>query len=100
MINPDMDLSMEEKFSGQKVRRPDNGGEYTSGETENYLKKERIRHEYIVDKTPEQNGATERMNRRLVETVRTMLSDSKLPKRFWAEALSYSRKKLEFLFGA
>ena len=28
------------------------------------------------------------MNRTLVETVRAMLSDSKLPKKFWAEALS------------
>lgn len=30
------------------------------------------------------------MNRTLVETVRAMLRDSKLPKRFWAEALSTS----------
>ena len=28
------------------------------------------------------------MNRTLVETVRAMLSDSKLPKKFWSEALS------------
>ena len=28
------------------------------------------------------------MNRQLVETVRSMLADAKLPQKFWAEALS------------
>ena len=41
-----------------------------------------------MPKTPEQNGVSERMNRTLVEMVRSMLSDSKLPPRFWAEALA------------
>ena len=82
--------NMMEKSSGQKIKvlRTDNGGEYTSKVFENFLKKEGIRHEYTVPKTPEQNGVAERFNRTLVETVRAMLSDSNLPKRFWAEALS------------
>lgn len=71
-----------------KILRTDNGGEYTSTEFERYLQEEGIRHEKTVPKTPEQNGVAERMNRTLVEAVRTMLSDSKLPKTFWAEALS------------
>ena len=68
---------MGEKFSGHKVKvlRADNG-KYTSGEIENYMKKESIRYEYSVSKTPEQNGGAERMNQTLVETVRAMLSDS------------------------
>ena len=37
---------------------------------------------------PEQNGIAERMNRTLVESVRLMLSNVKLPHTFWAEALS------------
>ena len=41
-----------------------------------------------VPKTPEQNGMAERMNRTLVESVRSMLADAKLPHPFWAEALS------------
>ena len=45
-------------------------------------------HELTIPKTPQQNGVAECLNRTLVETVRSMLSDSKLPKRFWAEALS------------
>ena len=81
---------MVEKSSGMqmKIFRTDNGGEYTSKEFEDYLKREGIVHETTVPKTPEQNGVSERMNRTLIEKVRSMLSDSKLPKKFWAEALS------------
>ena len=55
---------------------------------ENYLKKVGIHHEYTVSKTLEQSEVVERMNQTLVEIVWAMLSDSKLPKRFWTEALS------------
>ena len=71
-----------------KVLCTDNGGEYTSMEFQQYLKKEGVCHEFTVPKTPEQNGVAERMNRTLVETVRSMLADAKLPQKFWAEALS------------
>ena len=81
---------MVEKSTGRKLKclRTDNGGEYTSAEFDEYLKTEGVRHELTVPKTPEQNGVAERMNRTLVEAVRSMLSDAKLPHRFWAEALS------------
>ena len=52
------------------------------------MKKEGVQHELTVPKTPEQNGVAERMNRTLVETTWSMLADSKLPQKFWAEALS------------
>ena len=79
-----------ETSSGRKLKtlRSDNGGEYTSTEFTAYLKKEGVRHELTVPKTPQQNGIAERTNRTLVESVRSMLSDAKLPKKFWAEALS------------
>ena len=82
--------AMVEKTTGLKIKRlrTDNGGEYTSNEFEEYLKAEGMQHKTTIAKTPEQNGVAERMNRTLVETVRAMLADSKLPKRFWAEALS------------
>lgn len=38
--------------------------------------------------SPLQNGQAERKNRTLVETARIMLSHSKLPKMFWAEAVA------------
>jgi len=59
-----------------------------STEFQTYLKKEGIRHELTVPKTPEQNSVAERMNRTLVKGVRAMLADARLPHRFWAEALS------------
>ena len=79
-----------EKSTGRKLKalRTDNGGEYTSTEFETYLKKEGVWHELTVPKTPEQNGVAERMNRTLVEITRSMLGYSKLPHKFWAEALS------------
>ena len=71
-----------------KTLRTDNGGEYTSSEFKQYLKEGGVRHELTIPKTPQQNGVAERMNRTLVETVRSMLIDARLPKKFWAESLS------------
>ncbi|GJS74245.1 ribonuclease H-like domain-containing protein [Tanacetum coccineum] len=47
-----------------------------------------IKREFSVDRTPQQNGVAERKNRTLIEAVRTMLADSKLPTTFWAEAVN------------
>lgn len=71
-----------------KTLRTDNGGEYTSAKFESYLKVEGVRHEYTVPKMPEQNGVAKRMNWTLVESLWSMLSDAKLPHKFWAEALT------------
>lgn len=82
--------TMVENISGKKLKtfRTDNGGEYTSGKFQEYLKRHGIRHETTVPRNPEQNGTAERMNRTLVETARSMLADAQLPKSFWAEALN------------
>ena len=81
-----------ENSIGQKLKTHstdnDNGGDYTSAEFTMYLRKEGVHHEFTVPKTPQQNSVAEQMNRTLVEVVHSMLSDAKLPKRFWAEALS------------
>jgi hypothetical protein len=37
--------------------------------------------------TPQQNGMVERMNRTIVEKVRSMLSNPYFPKYFWAEVV-------------
>ena len=78
-----------EKSLGRSVKIfcTDNGGEFTSGKLENYLKKEGIKHELTIPKCLEQNGVAERFNKTLVEMVRSMLADSELPKSFWAKAL-------------
>ncbi|GJU36766.1 retrovirus-related pol polyprotein from transposon TNT 1-94 [Tanacetum coccineum] len=53
-----------------------------------YFKEAGIEHQTSTPRTPEQNGVVERRNRTLVEAARTMLSASKLPLSFWAEAVA------------
>jgi len=50
----------------------------------------RILHNFSAPRTPQQNGVVERKNRSLEELARTMLSESTLPKYFWADAVSTS----------
>ncbi|GKC57207.1 retrovirus-related pol polyprotein from transposon TNT 1-94 [Tanacetum coccineum] len=53
-----------------------------------FFKEEGIEHQTSTPRTPKQNGVVERRNRTLVEAARTMLSASKLPLFFWAEAIA------------
>ena len=82
--------AMAERETGRvlKTLRSDNGGEYTSSEFQLYLKKEGITHEFTVPRSPEQNGVAERLNRTLLEAVRSMLVGAQLSQSFWAEALT------------
>ncbi|GJX83187.1 putative ribonuclease H-like domain-containing protein [Tanacetum coccineum] len=48
----------------------------------------RIKREFSVARTPQQNGVNERKNRTLIEAARTILVDSKLPTTFWAKAVN------------
>ena len=82
--------AMIEKETGKQIKtlRSDNGGEYKSNEFMEYTTECGIRHEFTIPKTPEQNGVAERLNRVLIEKVRSMLVQSRLPQRFWAEALN------------
>ena len=77
--------------------RTDNGGEYLSSAFQNYLKEKGIRHELTVPHSPQQNGVSERMNRTLVESARSVIAHAGLSKIFWAEAISvasYARNRL------
>ena len=71
-----------------KILRTDNGGEYVSNEFKSYLQEHGIRHQLTVAYTPQQNGVAERMDRTLMDCVRSMLRTSSLDKKFWAEALA------------
>ena len=64
-----------------KCIRTDNGGEYI-GPFDNYCKSQGICHQKTPPKTPQLNGSAERMNRTLVERVRCVLSEAKLPNSF------------------
>ncbi|GJT87864.1 ribonuclease H-like domain-containing protein [Tanacetum coccineum] len=48
----------------------------------------RIKREFSVARTPQQNGVAERKNKTLIEAARTMLADLLLPTTFWAKAVS------------
>ena len=50
-----------------KVIRSDRGGEYMDNELRKYLKSNRIKTQFIVPDTPQQNGVAERKNRTLIE---------------------------------
>ncbi|GJV98437.1 retrovirus-related pol polyprotein from transposon TNT 1-94 [Tanacetum coccineum] len=66
-----------------------NGGtEFLNKTLHAFFKEEGIEHQTSTPRTPEQNGVVERQNRTLVEAARTMLSASKLPLFFWAEAIA------------
>ncbi|GJZ38383.1 retrovirus-related pol polyprotein from transposon TNT 1-94 [Tanacetum coccineum] len=68
--------------------RTDRGTEFLNKTLHAYFKEEGIKHQTSTPRTPEQNGVVERRNRTLVEAARTMLSASKLPLSFWAEAVA------------
>ncbi|GMF44010.1 unnamed protein product [Phytophthora fragariaefolia] len=55
-----------------KLLRSDKGGEYTDKAFKTYLERSGIKFEKTVPYTPQQNGLAERMNRSLVQIVRTV----------------------------
>ncbi|GKA90552.1 retrotransposon protein, putative, ty1-copia subclass [Tanacetum coccineum] len=70
-----------------KSLRSDRGGEYISQEFLDHLKE----HGIIAHRTPlytqQHNGMSERRNRTLLDMVRSMMSQTTLPKSFWDYAL-------------
>ena len=70
--------------------RTDEGGEYL-GETlqtvSPFLEEHGITHEQTSAYSSASNGVAERINRTLMDMVRTMMATSKLPAPFWGEAI-------------
>ena len=79
-----------EKHTGKrmKVLRTDRGGEYMPNEFDSYLRSTGLVQQLSTVENPHQNGVSERMNRTLMDLVRSMLQAKQLPEEFWAEALS------------
>nr|GEV16463.1 hypothetical protein [Tanacetum cinerariifolium] len=63
------------------------GTEFLNKTLHAFFKEEGIENQTSTPRTTEQNSIVERRNRTLVEAARTMLSASKLPLFFWAEAI-------------
>lgn len=75
----------------------DGGGEYSSLAFENYLLEKGIKHFTTNSYTPQQNGIAERMNRTLLNMVRSMLNTKQVEKQFWADAIvtsSYIKNRI------
>ena len=83
-------VNLTANITGKQVKtlRSDNGGEYCSKSFDAYLKEKGIIHQTTVPYNPAQNGVAERMNRTIVEAARSMMSHSKMPMEFWAEAVN------------
>ncbi|GJT85590.1 retrovirus-related pol polyprotein from transposon TNT 1-94 [Tanacetum coccineum] len=64
------------------------GTEFLNKTLNAFFKEEGIEHQTSTPPTPEHNGIVERRNCTLVEAARMMLSASKLPLFFWAEAIA------------
>ncbi|KAG7633109.1 Reverse transcriptase RNA-dependent DNA polymerase [Arabidopsis suecica] len=76
--------------SDKKVKKliTDNGLEYCNHYFEKFCKDEGIVRHKTCAYTPQQNGIVERLNRTIMDKVRSMLSESGMDKKFWAEAAS------------
>ena len=63
-----------------KKMQTDNGLEFVNEEFNTFCKLSGIVRHKIVRHTPQQNGLVERMNRTIINKVRCMLVESRLPK--------------------
>lgn len=81
-----------ETQTGNKPKRirSDNGKEEINADIDELCSIRGIIHELTCPFTPEQNGRAEREMRVLSEAVTTILIDSNLEKKFWAEAMAYA----------
>nr|GEY44694.1 hypothetical protein [Tanacetum cinerariifolium] len=71
-----------------RIVQTNKGTEFLNQNLHAYFATEGIHHQTSIARTPEQNGVVERRNRTLVDVARTMLSATKVPLFFWAEAIS------------
>ncbi|KAG9454499.1 hypothetical protein H6P81_007403 [Aristolochia fimbriata] len=70
-----------------KVFCLDSGGEYVSHIFRSLLQSHGTLHQLSCPYTPQQNGVAERKHRHIVETARTLMLSSSVPKQFWGEAV-------------
>ena len=79
------------------ILRTDGGGEYMGKDFQEWLKSRGIHHELTNPGTPQENGVAERLNRTILDMMRTMMFQSELPKFLWTFAVSYTQEILNRL---
>ncbi|CAL8151793.1 unnamed protein product [Prunus armeniaca] len=73
-----------------KCLRTDRGGEFTSLEFNEFCIEHGIKRQLTAVYTPQQNRVVERKNRTVMNMVRCILSEKKIPKTFWSEAVNWT----------
>ena len=63
-------------------------GEYVSHDFTQFCADREILHQFTNPYTPQQNGISERLNRTLIESAKSMLYHVKMPLNFWAKAVN------------
>ena len=71
-----------------KCLRTDNGLEFCNKAFDGLCKSSGIKRHNTCSYTPQQNGAAERMNKTIMNKVRSMLAETGFGKQFWAETAS------------
>ncbi|GFT15358.1 retrovirus-related Pol polyprotein from transposon TNT 1-94 [Trichonephila clavipes] len=81
-----------ENLTDKRIKkiRTDNGLEFVNEQLDTYLANSGIIHEKTIPYNSESNDKAERANRVLLERARSLLYESKLPLKFWAEAINCS----------
>ena len=85
----DIEFDSNDKLCVRAIRS-DNRTEFKNETLNRFCSDNGITRQYSVPRTPQQDGVVERKNRTLIEATRTMLSVSRLPIYFWAEAVNTS----------
>ncbi|GKA96532.1 retrotransposon protein, putative, ty1-copia subclass [Tanacetum coccineum] len=80
-----------------KSLRSDRGGEYMSQEFLDHLKEHGIITHRSPPYAPQHNGVSDRRNRTLLDMVRSMMSQTTLPKSFWNYALETAARILNMI---
>ncbi|GJY29675.1 retrotransposon protein, putative, ty1-copia subclass [Tanacetum coccineum] len=80
-----------------KSLRSDHEGEYMSQKFLDHLKEHGIIAHRTPPYTPQNNGVSERRNRTLLDMVRSMMSQTTLPKSFWDYALETAARILNMV---
>ncbi|KNZ50464.1 hypothetical protein VP01_4410g1, partial [Puccinia sorghi] len=85
-------LNFEAKRFGYypSVLHSDRGCEFINSTMEEYCKEHLIKCRTSDPYTPHQNGLVERHNRTIIESLRTILTDSKISRQYWSDIVKVS----------